>query len=109
MFVTESAGGSVTGGVVYFLFGDAVYLVLFDNSGSRGTGDLASEVAVYFVAVCLEHSAEIVFDDHCPSPPTYFTNGAIWSPSTFLCLWCCSSPGVACSWICGSIFIGGLK
>ena len=59
-------------GIVYFLFGDAVYLVVFDNSGSGGTGDLASEVAVYFVAVCLEHSAEIIFDGHHPSPPLHF-------------------------------------
>ena len=93
MFVTGSTGSFVAGGVVYFVFGNAVNLVVFDNSGSEGTDDLASEVAVYFVAACLEHSAEIVFDGHHPSIPLYFTNGAIQSPFTFLCLWCCSGTG----------------
>ena len=50
MFVTRSTGSFVAGDIVYFLFGDAVYLVV----------------------VCLEHSAEIVFDGHHPSPPLHF-------------------------------------
>ena len=71
---------------MYFVLGNAVDLVVFDNFGSGGAVDLASEVAVYLVAVvglpfvvavhfvaeCLEHSAEIVFDGHHPSPPLYF-------------------------------------
>ena len=72
MFVTGSAGSFAAGGVVYFLFKDAVYLVVCDNSGSGVAEDLASEDAVYFVAVCLEHSAEIVFDGHHHSPPLHF-------------------------------------
>ena len=51
MFVTGSAGGFVAGGTVYFTFGSAVNLVDFDSSGSGGTGNLASEVAVHFVVV----------------------------------------------------------
>ena len=46
--------------------------MVFDNSGCGGTEDLPSEVAAYFVAVCLEHCAEIVFDGHHPSLPLYF-------------------------------------
>ena len=51
---------------------DAGYHVVFDNFGSGGPEDLGSEVAVYFVAVCLEHSAETVFDGHHPSLPLHF-------------------------------------
>ena len=61
MFVMGSAGSFVAG----------------------GTGNLASEVAVLFVAVvgfffvvavhlvpeCLEYFADFVFDDHPPNPP----------------------------------------
>ena len=72
MFVMRSVGSFVAGGAAYFMLGDAVDLVLFDNSGSGGTEDLASEVAVYFMAVYLEHSVEIVFDGHHPSHSLYF-------------------------------------
>ena len=85
------------------MFGNAVGLVVFDCFGSGGTGNLASEVTVHPVAVvgfghfsvvvavclmpeCLEYFAEFVFYGHHPSPPLYFTNRAIWSPSIFLCL-----------------------
>ena len=78
---------------MYFKFGNAVNLVVFDNSGSGGAEDLASEVAVYFVAVCLEHCAEIVFDGHHPSPPLYFYKWGNSIPSTFHCLWCCGGTG----------------
>ena len=72
MFVTGSAGSFVAG----------------------GTGNLASEVAVHFVPECLGYSVNFVSDGHHPNHPLYFcTNGAISSPSTFLCLQCCGSIG----------------
>ena len=72
MFVTWSAGRFAAVGTVYFMLGNAADLVVSDNSWSGDVGDLASEVAVYIVAVCLEHFAEIVFDGCHPSPPLYF-------------------------------------
>ena len=55
-----------------FVTGSVGSFVAFDNCGSGGLEGLASEVAVHFVAVCLEHSAEIVFDGHHPSLPLHF-------------------------------------
>ena len=80
MFVTGSAGSFVAGGTVYFMLGNVVDLVVFDISGSGGAENLASEVAVYFVAVCLEHSAGIVFDGHHPSPPLSFLQMGQFGP-----------------------------
>ena len=63
MFVARSTGNFAAGGAVYFLSKDAVYLAVFDNSGSGDTEDLLSEVAV--------HSVEIIFDGHHPSLPLH--------------------------------------
>ena len=83
--------------------------VAFDNSGSGGVEDLASEVVEYFVAVCLEHSAEIVFDGHHPSPPLFFQMGQLGPHSHFSAFGATVALGVACSWVCGSIFMGGFE
>ena len=72
MFVTRSAGSFVAGGIVSFVFGNAVGLVVFDSFGFGGAGKLASEVAVHLMPECLEYFAELVFDGHCSSPPLYF-------------------------------------
>ena len=37
-----------------------------------------------------------------------FTDGAIWALSTFLCLGAVAALGLASSWGCGSIFMGGI-
>ena len=86
-----------------------------------GTGNLASEVAVLFVAVVgfsfvvsvhfvpeyLEYFADFVFDDHPPNPPLYFYKWGslvpihISLPSVLWQHW-----GFANSWDCGSIFMG---
>ena len=87
MFVTRSTGSFVVGGAVYFMFGSAINLVVFDISGHGGAGDLASEVAVHFLVVvhfvpeCLWYFAEFVFDGHCPNPPLYFYK---WGNSVYI-------------------------
>ena len=93
MFVTSSAGS----------------FVAFDNSGSGGVENLASEVAVYFVAVYLGHYAEIVFDGHHPSPPLFLLMGQFSPHPHFSAFGPAVALGVACSWVCGSIFMGALK
>ena len=82
MFVTGSAGS----------FGP------FDNSEPGGAEDLASGVAV---AVYLEHSAEIAFGGHHPSPPLYFYKWGNLVPtniSLLLVLW----------WYWGLLALGSL-
>ena len=75
MFVTRSAESFVAGGAVNFMLGNAVSLVIFDSFGSRGTGNLASEVAVHLMSECLKYSAEFAFDGHCPSPLYFYKWG----------------------------------
>ena len=55
-----------------FVTGSAGSFAAFGNFGSEGIEDLVSEVAVYLVAVGLEHPTEIVSDGHHPNPPLYF-------------------------------------
>ena len=102
MFVTGSAGSFVAG----------------------GTGNLACEVAVHFVAVvgfsfvvavhfvpeCLGYFSEIVFDGHCPNPPLIFLQMGQFSPHPhFSAFSAAAALRVASSCSCGSIFMGGLK
>ena len=55
-----------------FVTGSTGIFVAFDSSGPGGTGNLASEVVVHFVAECLGYFSEIVSDGHYPNPPLYF-------------------------------------
>ena len=110
MFVTRSAGSFVAGGAVHFMFGNAVGLVVFYSLWPGGAGNLASEVAVYSVAVVVLEVfllwllyisylsvwnilLNLFLMITIPVLLYIFTNGAIWSPSIFLCLWCCGSMG----------------
>ena len=84
--MTGSAGSFVAGGVVYFMFGNAVNHVVFGSLGSGGTESLIPGVAVpsvlvvgfsVVVAVCLEPESlgcfvGFDFGGPCPSPPLYF-------------------------------------
>ena len=86
MFVTGSAGSFVAGGIVYFVFKNAVNHVVFGSLGSGGDESLVPGVALHSVPVvgfsvvvavhlapeCLEYFVGFVFDGPCPSPPLYF-------------------------------------
>ena len=89
MSVTRSAGNFVAS----------------DNSGYGGTEDLGSRVVV---AMYLGHFAETAFGSHCSSIlPCFFQMGQ-FSPNThFSAFGATVAQGVTCSWVCGSIFMGG--
>ena len=76
----------MAGSAVYFVFGSAVNLVVFDRSGPGGTGNLASEVAGHFVVLmlfvpeCLGYFAGFAFDSCQTNPPLYFFKWGILLP-----------------------------
>ena len=113
MFVTRSTGSFVAGAA-------AVNFVVFDRSGSEGTGDLTFEVgvhlvvlvgfsslvAVHFLAECLRYFVEFVFDGHHLSLPLYFLQMGQFSPHPhFSAFGAVVALGVASSWAGGSIFM----
>ena len=84
--MTGSTGSFVAGGIVYFMFGNAVNYVVFGSLGPGGTESLVPGVAVHSVPVvgfsvvvavhlapeCLGYFVGFVFDGPHPSPPLYF-------------------------------------
>ena len=100
MFVTKSPGSFAVGGIVYFMFGNAVNHMVFGSLGSGGAESLVSQVTMHSVPV---------FDGPHPSPPLFFTNGKFGPHPHFSAFGAVVTLGVASSWSCGSIFMGGLK
>ena len=91
MSVTRGTGSFMAGGVVYFMFGNAVNLVVFGSFGSGGTVSFVPGVAVHSVPVmgfcvvvsvhlapeCLRYFAGFVFDDPHPSPLYFYKRGSL--------------------------------
>ena len=86
MFVTGSVRSLAAGGIVYFMFQNAVHNVVFGSLGSGGAESLVPEVAVHSVPVvgfsivvavhlapeCLGYFVAFVFDGPHLSSPLYF-------------------------------------
>ena len=115
--VTQSAGSSAAGGAGNHVAGNAVHLAADEGSGPGGIGNSSLVVAVCLAIECMgcsaggtEHLLLLALQITFPVFFCIFTNGAIWSPSTFLfyLLQCCSSTGDCCFMgLCLNFYCGG--